>query len=114
MPSYVSPWAGLDVLGKNLFEVNPESAYTAWGQQWGFNPTQPGGQNRYRYGQAVYPFMQQDYYGKSAQNPGLQWTDYLDQLGGSGGGLGDMWSGLAPSQRGEQPGRFAPQVKWKM
>lgn len=96
----------------DYLEANPDTAYDIWGRYFGADPTRPGGQNFYRYSQSVMPSLQQGFYARGAQEQGLRFTDYLDQLSTGGRGLGDMWSGLAPSQRGERPGQFAPQVKW--
>lgn len=118
MPNYASPFsayrnnttAGLPSI--ETLEANPETAYNVWGQYYGANPQRPGGSQMYDYAKGQYDFFKNDFYSQGALNEGLMFTDYLDQLSQSGRGLGDMWSGLAPKQRGERPGQFAPQVRW--
>ena len=110
MPSYVSPFGGLDTLGKQFFESNPASAYQKWTGAYGATPQK--NPQYYAYGDSLKNYFQEDYYGESARDPGLTWLGYLDNLGNSNKGLGSMWEGMAPSQRGERQGQFAPPVKW--
>lgn len=110
MPNYVSPFQGLDHLGKQFFEVNPDAAYTKWAGAYGATATD--NPRFYGYAQSLKDYFTQDYYGESVNQPDLQWTQYLDKLNETGKGLGNMWGGLTPSQRGENPGRYAPPVKW--
>lgn len=98
--------------GKEFLEVEPESSYQLWQGAQGGDPTKASGRGQFDYGKGLYDFYRNDYYSTAAQDPGLYWSDYLDQISGQGRGVSDIWSGLAPTQRGERPGRFAPPVKW--
>lgn len=106
--TYASPFTSYSGINRDFLEVNPEVPYRMWMRAFGATPSNP---TYYSYGKGLYDYYQNDYYGKASKDPGLKWLDYLDQLGTSGG-LDRMWNALAPRQRGERPGQFAPPVKW--
>lgn len=68
--------------------------------------------------------MYNQYLGKVADNPNLDFLGFLTGLGlDTGGnrnvelpGMGwnpqQVWGNMVPSQRGETPSRFAPAVRW--
>ena len=105
--NYSSPFSGYSGINKDFLNVNPQSSYQLWTGYYGADPFK--NQSFYNYGNNMYDFYEKDYYNTAAKDPGLGWTDYLDKLGGTGKGLGDMWSGLSPSARGEK--QAAP-VRW--
>lgn len=107
--NYASPFSGLDTLGRQFFETNPDSAYQLWTGAQGFGPGNP---HMDSYARGLNNYFQQDYYGQSARNPGLQWLDYLDHLGQTNTGVGSMWAHAAPSARGVDAGEFDHGVKW--
>ena len=43
------------------------------------------------------------------QNPTLNYSDYLQDYP-----FLSKWSGMSPGERGEQPQRFAPRVRWNL
>lgn len=115
--AYASPFepyrSGNALFGREFLEVEPQSSYQLWTGAQGASPLQPSTRGMFDYGKGLYDYFRNDYYSTAAKEPGLYWSDYLDRLSGQGRGVSDIWSGLAPSQRGENPGRFSTPVKWK-
>jgi hypothetical protein len=85
----------------------PRGVYHSFLSNQGFG----GMDRRSQWGQAQYNNSQTGYQSALRENPALSYLDYLGQQFG-GTGLGTMWAGLAPEQRGESPGRWSPQTRF--
>ena len=95
------PW--LTALLQQFANAEPTSAYNAQfgsmlqGRNQGLAKYVRGRQNDY-YG---------DFLGQVLSNPMLQWTDYL-----RGKNPQQEFNALTPGQRGENPGLYAPRLKF--
>lgn len=79
----------------------PQGVYTAYLNQHGF-----GGQDRKsQWARQQYGQTQSGYQAALRENPALTYRNYLGRQFANGG-LENMWRGLAPSQRGENPGAW--------
>ena len=96
-------------LSNYYLEQNPRFAFGRYGAQQGVGI---GDQSNFaKWFQSQFNNTQQGFGQALASNPMLQYQEYLGGLGGM-----DDWRGRfnaqTPGQRGEQPGRFAPSVRW--
>lgn len=66
---------------------------------------------RSTWGQNQYSNTQTGYQSALRENPALSYLDYLGQQFGNNG-FQNLWAGLAPEQRGEQPSRWSPQTRF--
>jgi hypothetical protein len=58
-----------------------------------------------QFGQSLYGKSQSGWQAAKLNNPELSYRDYLNQYLG-GNGIRNIWAGMSPDQRGEQPGRY--------
>jgi hypothetical protein len=85
----------------------PRGVYHSFLSGQGFG----GLDRRSQWGQQQYSNSQTGYQSALRENPALSYLDYLGQQFG-GTGMGNIWAGLAPEQRGESPGRWSPQSRF--
>ena len=86
----------------------PQGVYTGFLANQGLG----GFDRQSQWARGLYGQTQSGYQAALRQNPALTYNDYLrQQFGGSGGGFGDMWAGLAPEQRGENVNRWLPNTR---
>lgn len=80
----------------------PRGVYQDYLSRNGFG----GFDRRSLFAQNQYGNTQSGYQAAVRENPTLTYHDYLNQQFGAGNSLNDLWAGLAPEQRGENPSRF--------
>lgn len=101
-------WPGSDEWANWYYNYVPEAGYGSWLQGMGLGVGQGRASDPFRaFVQGLYGQYQNDYKAAAGRNPNLQWMDYL-------GGQNPMndWLGMSPQQRGENPGRFNPRMRW--
>lgn len=69
-----------------------------------------GFDRRSLFAQSMFGRTSQGFEAAQQSNPGLLYREYLGTLGPSF--VDNIWRGLTPEQRGENPARFASPVRW--
>lgn len=80
----------------------------AFFRQFGGQISGAPNQNYRKFLQGLDTDFYNQYLGKVADDPNLRYTDFLGQQDPMA-----MFRQLAPSQRGERPGQFAPKLTWR-
>lgn len=107
IPSFYNPasqygakndWATTPLVTNYLDPQIPQGVYTNYLANQGF-----GGQDRRsQWARGMYGQTQSGYQAALRENPALSYASYLQKQFGPTG-LQNMWAGLAPQQRGENP-----------
>jgi len=97
----------------NFLNDQPEAAY--FGYQ-----NQQRSPNQKKWFQNQFSNVQNQYMGELGQQvmgggtPTLDFTDFLSEWFAPQGGAAQQWGSMAPGQRGQTPGQFAPRTRWQV
>jgi hypothetical protein len=102
----VQDWTQTPFVREFLDPEVPRGVYHSFLSNQGFG----GLDRRSTWAQNQYQNTNTGYQSALRERPDLRYSDYLtSQFGGTG--LGNIWAGLAPEQRGENPTRWSPNTR---
>lgn len=99
-------WYDTPFVKTEVDPINQGGVFTAWLGQQGLG----GFDRQSMFGKSLQSRYNSGYEGAQLNNPGLTFRDYLSGQGS--GQINDIWAGLTPGQRGENPSMFAPKARW--